>query len=1011
MLGAVAISILGAHPSSLIAEEPAEEFVKALVDARYYDIATEYLESAATSELVSPTFRASIPYERAKMIVRSASTDRSPDSQEKKFNQADQLLSKYASQLADPLQKINVLLESANIKIRRAEIQIRRSSNDRLTANEKESILKKADALLRSSLVEYQEGREGLRTELSNFQLDPEDPKSGSEKRRLERQYVSIRTQVPLVTELLADTLPVASAERKKLLTQALKENESVYDKYKRVKKQAIVFEAAINGGRAAQKLGDHAKALKLLGYVFEIGNGTTENRLKKKAFAVAVDSWDKISPYPYADVIKLLEKQVARLNRSELKEPIWERVQLELARAQLDKAASVREAGGAGAAGEAKALTRAASKMARTIARSGGSNRDLAKALIESRKLSFSDSESETADREIKSFDDAKDAASEMITAIVDLQNEVSQQKRSLRAIKDPAKQVDAKKAIQENQEKLNAMSDAALALHENALAMVDQSTDRADINSIRYYQSLCYYAKQMPLQSALIAEFLLDKYPKVAWTRQASVNIVKGYSDVLSQAKPEDREYESQKLTEACEEICNRWPGSNESAVAAATIVQTAIRNKDIASAETFFKLIPDSFSGKATLAAALGEKLWVDYRTNGELDEAARQQQLGNAAEMLQLAVSRGAQNITFTTANAALTLTDVLLEQNKIDEAVKQLEDSAVAPLDLIEQKNPAVTNTKYAQQFRQHTWRTAIKTYLAATGNGGDAKQAMAKATGVISAMQGELKNSNDPKKAAARLNAIYRSVGNSLKEQYEGLQTLKQRKQFAGVLANFVGTIEQGSTDTQTVMWAGRMLLNVAEKLSAKGANAEAAPLFKQALSASERAKKLGVKDPNAKLALAHLQALAFRGSDEYQKSVDQFADLLKEKPALAWQIDAAETLQMWGKSKQDANAYAKAMMGTGLYVDGKRKKNAIWGWRKLVEITRGNPKYNDQYRTAIYNSVKSRFEYGVIKQNKKAIKSSYSEINKALERFKFLTAGTWGKKFNTLVAEIKKAQ
>ena len=148
--GAVAISLLGVSTGSSIAEEPAEEFVKALVNARYYDIATEYLESAATSELVSPEFRASIPYERAKMIVRSASLDRSPESQEKKFNQADQLLNQYASQLADPLQKINVLLESANIKIRRAEIQIRRSSNDRLTAKEKDAILKKADTLLRS---------------------------------------------------------------------------------------------------------------------------------------------------------------------------------------------------------------------------------------------------------------------------------------------------------------------------------------------------------------------------------------------------------------------------------------------------------------------------------------------------------------------------------------------------------------------------------------------------------------------------------------------------------------------------------------------------------------------------------------------------------------------------------------------------------------------------------------------------------------------------------------------
>jgi len=273
-------------------------------------------------------------------------------------------------------------------------------------------------------------------------------------------------------------------------------------------------------------------------------------------------------------------------------------------------------------------------------------------------------------------------------------------------------------------------------------------------------------------------------------------------------------------------------------------------------------------------------------------------------------------------------------------------------------------------------------------------------------------MQNDAKASDDPK-SKARLNGVYQRVGKSLKDQYEGLKSLDQRKQFASVLASFVATIEKGSTDTNTVLWAGNTLLEAASSLQKEGASAEAAPLFEQANSALKRAEGLGVADPNAKLKLQHLQALALRGSGQYQQSIAMFEALLKEKALLPWQLDAAETLQMWGENKKDLNAYAKSMMGSGQFKDPKtkRKKNAIWGWRKLVQVTRGKDKLNDAFRTSLYNSVKSRFEWGVLKKSKKAINSAYSELSKSLKRFPFLNAEPWGAKFDALIAEMKKAK
>ena len=986
------------------ADEPAEEFVKALINERYYDVAAGYLENAQDSDLVPKDFRAKIPYERAKILVRSAASDRDKEAQEEKFNLADQLLNRYANALSTPVEKFNVLLESANIKIKRSEIQLGRSKNARLPAEEKSAVLQKADSLLRAAMSQYDSGQTELRDVLGNFQLDPEDPKSAETKQQLQQQYLSIRTQQPLVTERLADTLAADSPERKALLEKAVKESEGVYDTYRRVKKQAFIFRAAINGARAAQKLGNHEKTLQLLTYVFDIGNGAAEDRLKKDAMKVAVNSWDKVDPYPWKEVVKLLENRVARLNRSETNQPDWQRIQLELATAKLTGAAAVRNEKGPGSASQAKSLASDAKKLVRKIARTNGPHRALAESIVDKWELSFSKTDPGKAVAEVKSFSDAKEVAGELTANVVELQTQVRKQKSQLSRVKDPAKRAALEGEFEQNSIQLAEKSDAALEFYQTALAMADDSTSREDVNFIRYHQSLCYFAKGQPLQSALIAEFLLDKYPTVAWTRQASANIVRGYS-ALSSAAGKDNQYESTKLMTASKEICRRWPDSNESAIAAATIVQSSIRNKDLASAEEFFALIPDSFSGKALLAAPLGESFWRDYQSNGKLDKAGRQKRLLDAAKLLQSVVTNAPDPITYPSTSATLSLISVLVEQNKIEEAISQLETGRLSPLKLIEEKHSAISGPRHADRFRQRTNVTAIKTYLAAVAADINQKESIDKAIAIITAMQ------NDPNFSKAQLNAIYQSVGKSLNDQFEGLQSLEKRKQFASVLASFVGTIEKGSTDTSTVLWAGNTLLKAASALDMEGANAEAAPLFKQANSALDRAQTLGVADPNAKLALRHLQALALRGSGEYQKSVSMFEQLLKEKAALTWQLDAAETLQMWGENKKNAEAYIKAMMGSGKFKDPKTKrdKNAIWGWRRLVQLTRGKEKLNEAFRTSKYNSVKSRFEYGMLKRNKKAIASSHSELSKSLKRFPFLSAGPWGKRFQTLLAEIKK--
>ena len=993
------------------AEEPAEAFVKALLEAEYYDVAADYLSRAQNSELVSAGFRKEIPYQRAKILHRSARAVRVPELQQQKLEQADQLLNAYASGLTDTRQKVNVLIESANIKLARSELHLRRSTNTRLGADEKTAILSEADQLLRLAMQQYQLGEDQLRSALENFQLDPKDPNSDSEKQRLRKQFIQVRTQLPLVSEKLADSLPPDSPERIELLERAVAQSTSLYEKYGQAKiAKQFAFTAVTNGARAAQKLGDHEKAIELLGHVFEINDGVAENRLKKNAFAVAVNSWRKIDPYPHLEIIDLLDKRVALLSRAQQNDPGWQRIKLELADAKLTQADQLRGSGVTGAAGQAKALSRDANKLVRKIARSVGPHSAYAKTIAQRWDLSFSQID-EVVVTDVKSFEDAKEVASALSSGLIELQNEVLLERRQILSITDADQRATAQSAIDEKTKALRTRSDNALAFYERSLALADDSTSREEINFIRYQQTLGHFVKGETLQSALIAEFLLEKYPTVRWTRQASVYIVKGFSSELAEISPDvDKRYETDKLTVACREICKRWPQSNQSAIAAGTAVKLALRGQDLAQAEEYFNLIPDSISTKSILAAKLGAAFWNDYLRNRKLDAAMRNKRLNDCNQLLNMVVSNPPEKITYSVADSSLILVNVLLEKKDFTEAIAQLETGALAPMKLIEQSHPAVTNNQYADQFRRRTYQAALKTYLASMS--GDKKEsAIEKATAIISNMQLEAQSSKDPK-SLARLAAVYQSAGNSLKAQFDSLQSAQQRKSFAPIVSQFVDTVVQGSKDPNTLLWAAQSLMKVASALSQEGSKGDAAPLFEQANRALDQAKSIGISDPQKVLRLQYLQALAFRGEGQYEQSVNEFIALLKTRQSnLTWQIDAAQTLQMWGENKANDQAYAKALTGTGQTQVGKRKRNVVWGWRALVQRTRGNEKFNDAFRVAVYNSVKTRFEYGVLKNDKKIIASSQRELDKALSRFPFLRQGHWKSKFEALQAKIQKNQ
>ena len=296
-------------------------------------------------------------------------------------------------------------------------------------------------------------------------------------------------------------------------------------------------------------------------------------------------------------------------------------------------------------------------------------------------------------------------------------------------------------------------------------------------------------------------------------------------------------------------------------------------------------------------------------------------------------------------------------------------------------------------------------------------NSDDQQPWIDKASGVIAAMRDDMEASNDPQDRQ-RVTTIYRLIAKELKQQFEALETVEEKKKFAGNLASFLGSIEQDSNDSKTVLWAGSTLLGVADSLSQLSLTANAKPLFQQAVSALNRAESLGFAgDPQEAamtMELKRQRALAQRGAGNFEGAVDQFTEILKQNPkSLQIQIDAAETLQSWAKASKRAKLYGEAMMGTRKFTnpETKRDNKSDLG---LAENGASHPQQSKISRhllQALYHLIECRLEYGLLEKSDKAIKSSLTEITNAEKRHPEMGGPARKQKFMELKKRMQQAQ
>jgi len=158
------------------ADEPAGKFLQALRERGYYDVAIHYLDGVGQSGTVSDAFKKKVTFEKATVLIESVRSIRNADDQALRLDEADKLLTQYASSVTEPIEATEVLKIQSNVRYFRGRNYLTQASLDKTSQARKIEFFGLAKKLLGDSIPKFREVQKAQGDQINNFQIDPEDP-------------------------------------------------------------------------------------------------------------------------------------------------------------------------------------------------------------------------------------------------------------------------------------------------------------------------------------------------------------------------------------------------------------------------------------------------------------------------------------------------------------------------------------------------------------------------------------------------------------------------------------------------------------------------------------------------------------------------------------------------------------------------------------------------------------------------------------------------------------------
>lgn len=1031
-LGA-AILLVGAIVGEMMAlpagwgSEPAQEFLEALREGRYFDLALDYLDAAAGDPAVPSAFKELLLYERGVTLVQASRVERDPAQREKQLDQAQQALERFLKEKPGSLYTVAARNQLGNVLVERARQRLQRAQ--KATGQEKAQLVGEAKRLFDSAQQVFAALVEELRTRLKSYPaaLDAKkDAKRIEERDRFRQDFLQAQLLAAAAREESAEALDNGSKGWIDALTSAADMYKKIYEDYRT--RMAGLY-ARMYQGRCLQKLGKHKEASALFNELLaNPDNSDAFRMLKLKLMPLAAESW--IAQQLYPEVLDKAGKFVEEARPSEERTPEMLALRLAIGRAAKAYADQLKAKNPSDP--QVRRLLAEGRRYVSYVTRFPSEYQETARKLLPE----FAAGETQAAAGQRpppKTFAEARQAAKDAIEAMQTASLLVKALPGRIAATKPP-EQDELKQQLAQAKEDQARHQAEALAYCRTALALADSETDLNDLNSLRYF--LCYllFQEGQYYDAIVVGDLLLRHYPDSAGARPCAQIMLASFQKLYEQAPADDREFETRQIVAVADEIVRRWPDRPEASEALSTLIPFMIRARRLDLAQEYLSKIPADSPLRGTAELKTGQGLWAEYLERsrqlrkiaaGEepapegfdaaTEEKALEELKTRAKEILQAGLDRmrASGELSKVLLTAALSLAQIQIDTAQAAEAIALLEDERIGPLTLVRKDDPLALEEGLPQEI----YKTALRAYISALAGEANPAPLIDKARGIMEALKAHL---GQTEAGQQQLVQIYVRLARDLQQQMEIAEPAAKKALGVG-FETFLKEVAADTSDLNVLYWVAETYRGMGESFAAegKGLSADVRNYFARAVETYQKILDRKKADPNylsaAMATTVQLQlAKAKKGMGDFVAAANIYESILKANPLLLpVQVEAARLYQDWGGTgpNQQEN-YQRAIVGAR--PDPARQgANTIWGWGEIARRTASSPQFRSQFYEARYNLAWCRYQYAKAQSDparrKEQLQRAKSDIALTVGLYPDLGDEGRKKQFDSLLRQIQR--
>ena len=967
------------HQGAAFAEgEPAENFLKRLRAANYFDSAIAYLERVEKYPGIDPEFVKAIPLEKAQTFIDLATRGGSGD-RDKYLDQAEAALSQFAKVKEHP--------RFSEAQMRLGSLQQYRGSQimakSDLDAEQKQLARKHLSAATQTYDATIADLKAILKTMQGQKVDAAKDPEKAALRDTYQYHYLQAQLKAGETRVLTAEAFEDPAKEAKPILDEALKRFSGMADKYSGYSQGA---ESTYYIGKVHELLGDKKKALTFYNDMVEAIDADPLREAKFKAATGLVNLHMGDSPPKFAPAIKAAQPLVKGIRPNEKMLPSVQDLRIALAKAYLAKSndkENQKPTDMKRALSDGRTLLTDASKVA-------GPHLEETKELLATLGVSTKDVELPTA-KPPKNLGEAIESARTILAATKGIDE-------SLALLEKEKETAELKTQIENLGKQLRDNYSIGTQILRAGLGMANSRSDIQLLNQARQILTFTLYRQKLYRDTVVVGGFLARSSPGTDPGLAGGLMALSSLQQLLADVPSDENEGLILQLEKLGDFLNEKWPGNPDAAKAQGFRIQLLIQKDDYDGAKALITEMKDG-PEKAAFRRLLGQLLYnqsIKLRFEKETPQADAL--LADAEKILVAGLNALPKNLIPGEAlQAALVLARVFQDQGKSAEALKILDHPNYGPLTLIDKQGPPT------KRFSGDLYSLAIKVLFAEMIAAKDPEPMLKRSSGVME----KLRAAYPGKDGAEKLNRIYVRMAQDLSKELQSSPPDKKAK-LIKVFRVFLKRVTETTKDEATLNWAAQTLMVMGKEAMKPGetkATGDAAELIE---SAAELFKGLMGEDLSKRFQYAQ----ALRLSGQYKTSLAELEAILKKNQMmLDAQIEAAVAYELWAGEQKTAKiasrVYNAALSGGRPAANGK---NVIWGWGLISKQTNGKAAYREKFFDARYHVGLCRYLEGKKLGDKKIMAQAIRDITQIEALYPDMGGAKQRAKFDALLKEIQKA-